>query len=65
MAGSSYFIPSAHKKRNGVPSQLLVDKDENVYTWKRDNKNSKVWRCVKYQDKDCKVEVFTDLEVSF
>ena len=64
----AHFIPSAFKKRTGEQtgerSQLLVDEDEHVYTLKRSNIKSKVWRCVRHHDRRCKVEVHTNLEVS-
>ena len=65
LPSGGHFIPSAYKKRNGDPSQLLVDDDEHVYTLKRENKKTKVWRCVRHTDRRCKVEVFTNKDVSF
>ena len=59
------FIPYAYKKRSGERSQLLVDEEEHVYTLKRSNQKAKVWRCVRHHDRRCKVEVYTNIEVSY
>ena len=64
-SGGGKFIESSHKtKKTKETSHLLEDEDENVYTFKRANKNSKVWRCVMYQTRKCPAEVHTNLEVS-
>ena len=59
------FVESSHKsKKTKETSHLLEDENGNVYTFKRANKSSKVWRCTMYQVKKCPAEVQTNLEVS-
>ena len=60
----AYFMPSSHKLKTGEPSKLLVDPEGNVYRLKRPNKTTKVWNCSMKEERNCKAEVKTNLEVS-
>ena len=60
----AYFMPSSHKTKDGQTSYLLVDDSNYVYRWKRTNKKSKVWNCCCKEERNCRAEVKTNLEVS-
>ena len=63
----AHFIQSSHtSKKTGESSRMLVDDNQYVYHWKRDNKKqgTTVWNCCQKTLRKCKVNVKTNTDVS-